>query len=74
MKDKEVTTKSRDMEMGDAIAKVEKINKVEDLHGFCDGETRKDILDAIAKRLLRLRGGCTCEDVLENFRKKGFKV
>lgn len=67
-------TKSRDMEMSDAIVKVEKITKVEQLHDFVDGETRKGILDAVSKIILRLRGGVTCDDVLANLRAKGYKV
>jgi hypothetical protein len=65
---------SRNFDIDDALNRIERIDKPEKLNDFCDGETRKDILDAIAKRLLRLRGGCTCEDVLSNLRKKGYKV
>lgn len=62
------------MDREDAIAEIEKINKVEELHVFVCGETRKDILDAVSKRILRLRGGVTCDDVLENLRAKKYKV
>jgi hypothetical protein len=72
MTDKEI--KSRNLEREAAITKVEKINEVEELHSFVDGETRRDILDAVSKRLLRLRGGVTCEDVLKNLKEKGYKV
>ena len=67
-------TKSGDMNREAAITKVGEINEVEDLYNFVNSETRKDILNAAMKRLLRLRGGVSCEDVLENLRKKGFKV
>jgi hypothetical protein len=71
MKDKK---RSRDLDREDAINGVEEIKNVEDLNDFCEGETRKNILNAAMKRLLRLRGGVTCEDVLSNLRKKGYKV
>jgi hypothetical protein len=67
-------TKSRDLPTPATIVEVKKITKVEELQDFVAGETRRDILDAVSKRILRLRGGVTCNDVLENLRAKGYKV
>ena len=66
--------KSKDLDLVDAEKKLIEFTNPEELHDFLEGETRPSIIKAAGKRLLRIRGGVTCEDVLEALRKKGVKI
>lgn len=62
------------MEEGEVLSKIEKLNDFKEIHDFIEGDSRKSILAAVSKKILRLRGGVTCEDMLKNLREKGYKV
>lgn len=66
--------KSRDLDLADAEKRLMEFTNPEEIHNFVEGETRPSIIKAAGKRLLRIRGGVTCEDVLEALRKKGVKI
>jgi len=66
--------KSRDLDSVDAEKKLAEFINPEELHDFLEGENRRSIITAAGKQLLRLRGGVTCEDVLETLRRKGYRI
>ena len=66
--------KSRDLDLADAEKKLTEFTNPEELHDFLEGETRRSIIKSAGKRLLRIRGGVTCEDVLETLRREGVKI
>ena len=66
--------KSKDLDLADAEKKLTEFTNPEGLHDFLEGETRRSIIQAAGKRLLRIRGGVSCEDVLETLRRKGYKI